>query len=158
MLDTVKKANSSIGFLRQNLQIHQKHIKANVYKALLWPQNGYASTMWDPFTQENQNKIDIVQRRAARFAWNNYRCEAIVMRMHVLWAKWVNEIWKNNIFGRNNKIKHYFYYFIAVCTCKAYFWHEISTWTVCYQYSRPFRYYYVHGPKNSLPRHPLRTM
>ena len=94
MLDTVKKANSSIGFLRQNLQIHQKHIKANVYKALLWPQNGYASTMWDPFTQENQNKIDIVQRRAARFAWNNYRCEAIVMRMHVLWAKWVNEIWK----------------------------------------------------------------
>ena len=27
----VKKANSSIGFLRRNLQIHQKHIKANAH-------------------------------------------------------------------------------------------------------------------------------
>ena len=57
-------------------------------------------------------------------------------------SQWVNEsmsqIWKNKSFGRNNKIKHYFYLkcllqFIAACTCKAYFWHEISTWAVCYQ-------------------------
>ena len=34
----VKKANSSIGFLRRNLQIHQKHIKANTYKTLAGPQ------------------------------------------------------------------------------------------------------------------------
>ena len=30
----VKKANSSIGFLRRNLQIHQKHIKANAKRVL----------------------------------------------------------------------------------------------------------------------------
>ena len=34
----VKKANSSIGFLRRNLQIHQKHVKANTYKTLAGPQ------------------------------------------------------------------------------------------------------------------------
>ena len=45
----VKKANSSIGFLRRNLQIHQKHIKANAYKTLVRPQIEYASTIWDPF-------------------------------------------------------------------------------------------------------------
>ena len=50
----VKKANSSIGFLRRNLQIHQKHIKANAYKTIVRPQTEYASTIWDPFTQENQ--------------------------------------------------------------------------------------------------------
>ena len=49
-------------------------------------------------------------------------------------------------------------WFIAACTWKVHFWHEISTWAVCYHYSRPFRYYYVHGPKNSLPRHPLRSI
>ena len=71
----VKKAHSSIGFLRRNLQIHQKHIKANTYKTLAGPQIEYASTIWDPFTQENQNKLEVVQRRAARFACNNYRRE-----------------------------------------------------------------------------------
>lgn len=46
----VKRANLSIGFLRRNLQIHQKHIKANAYKTLVQPQIEYASTIWDPFT------------------------------------------------------------------------------------------------------------
>ena len=30
----VEEANSSIGFLRRNLQIHQKHIKANAKRVL----------------------------------------------------------------------------------------------------------------------------
>ena len=77
----VKKANSSIGFLRRNLQILQKHIKTNAYKTLVRPQIEYASTIWDPFTQENQNKIEMVQRRAARFACNNYRREVSVTTM-----------------------------------------------------------------------------
>ena len=76
----VKKASSSIGFLRRNLQIHQKDIKANAYKTLVRPEIEYASTIWDPFTQENQNKIEMVQRRAARFACNNYRREAFAER------------------------------------------------------------------------------
>ena len=41
----------------------------------------YASTIWDPFTQENQNEIEMVQRRAARFACNNCRREASVTTM-----------------------------------------------------------------------------
>ena len=77
----VEEANSSIGFLRRNLQIHQKHIKVNAYKTLVRPQIEYASTIWDPFTQENQNKIEMVQRKAARFACNNYRREANVTTM-----------------------------------------------------------------------------
>ena len=77
----VKKANSSIGFLRRNLQIQQKHIKSNAYKTLVRPQIEYSSTVWDPFTQENQNKIEMVQRRAARFVCNNYSREASVTTM-----------------------------------------------------------------------------
>ena len=77
----VKKASSSIDVLRQNLQIHQKHITANAYKTLVRPQIEYASTIWDPFIQESQNKIEMVQRRAARFACNNCRHKASVTTM-----------------------------------------------------------------------------
>ena len=77
----VERANSSIGFLRRNLQIHQKHIKANAYKTLVRPQMEYASTIWDLFTQENQSKIEMVQRRAACFACNNNRRKASVTSM-----------------------------------------------------------------------------
>ena len=73
----VRKANSSIGFLRRNLQIHQP----NAYKTLVRPQIEYASTIWDTFTLENQNKIEMGQRRTARFACNNHRREASVTNM-----------------------------------------------------------------------------
>lgn len=85
--NVVKTANSSIGFLRRNLQITQKHIKANAYKSLVRPQVEYASIIWDPFTQANQNKIEMVQRRAARYVNNNYNREASVTAMiaHLGW-------------------------------------------------------------------------
>ena len=77
----VERANSSIGFLRRNLQIHQKHVKANAYKTLVRPQIEYASTIWDLFPQGNQNKTEMVQRRTACFACNNYRHKASVTSM-----------------------------------------------------------------------------
>ena len=65
------KANSSIGFLRRNVQISQ-HIKSNVYKTLVRPQVEYAAAVWDPYTWENIDKLEMVQRRAARYVCNNY--------------------------------------------------------------------------------------
>ena len=41
-----KKTNSSMGFLRRNLQIHQKHIKTNAYKTLVRPQIEYAYILY----------------------------------------------------------------------------------------------------------------
>ena len=69
--NVVKKANSSTAFLRRNLQVPQAHIKANVYKTLVRPQVEYASIVWDPFTQANIDKIEMVQRRATRYVQNN---------------------------------------------------------------------------------------
>ena len=35
----------------------------------------YAAAVWDPYTKENQHKLDKVQRRAARYVCNNYMRE-----------------------------------------------------------------------------------
>ena len=57
-------AKSSITFLRINLQISQHHIKTNAHFTLVRPQVEYAAMVWDPYTKENIQKIEMVQRRA----------------------------------------------------------------------------------------------
>ena len=52
------KANSSIAFLRRNLQISQHHIKTNAYFTLVRPQVEYAAMVWYPYTMENIQKIE----------------------------------------------------------------------------------------------------
>ena len=72
-IDNIRtKADSFIGFLRRNFQISQEHIKTNVYNTLVRPQVEYAATVWDPYTGENIDKLEMVQRRAARYVCNNY--------------------------------------------------------------------------------------
>ena len=66
------KANSSVAFLRRNLQISQRHIKSNAYTTLVRPQVEYAAAVWDPYTKGNQHKLEMVQSRATRYVCNNY--------------------------------------------------------------------------------------
>ena len=64
------------------------------------------------------NEVRVIRSQLyERWKFNNYRYP-LKVRTDVLWVKWVNEswvnesmsqIWKNKSFGRNNKIKHYFY-------------------------------------------------
>ena len=65
-------ANGSLAFLRRNLKIAQTHIKANTYTTLVRPQLEYAAAVWDPYTEQNQDKLEMVQRRAARYVFNDY--------------------------------------------------------------------------------------
>ena len=76
-----KKANNSLAFLRRNLQISQHKIKAAAYTALVRPQLEYAAAIWDPYTKEKKNKLEMVQRRVARYVQNNYSRESSVTEM-----------------------------------------------------------------------------
>ena len=78
---TCSKANSSLAFLRRNLQISQTHIKAAAYTTPVRPQLEYAASIWDPYTSGKQNQLEMVQRRAARFAVKNYERKASVTKM-----------------------------------------------------------------------------
>ena len=85
--DVTKKANASLGFLRRNLRIGQENLKTSAYFTLVRPQLEYAAAIWDPYTQMYKNKIEMVQRRAARYVCNNYNREASVTTMikHLHW-------------------------------------------------------------------------
>ena len=82
-----KKANASLRFLRRNLRIGQEKLKTSAYFTLVRPQLEYAAAIWDPYTQTYKNKIEMVQRQAARYVCNNYNREASVSTMikHLHW-------------------------------------------------------------------------
>ena len=81
-IDTVtKRANQTISFLQRNLSSCPKDIKEASNKTLVRPQLEYAATVWDPATKTGINKVEAVQRRAARFCQNDYRRTSSVTSM-----------------------------------------------------------------------------
>ena len=66
------KANRTLGFLKRNLKINSTALKSTAYKTLIRPSLEYACTVWDPYTQRNIYKLEMVQRRAARFVLGRY--------------------------------------------------------------------------------------
>ena len=68
----VKKGNSMLGFLQRNLRINNQDTKASAYFTLVRPNLEYCSTVWSPHTSQAKHKIEMVQRRAARYATNRY--------------------------------------------------------------------------------------
>jgi len=73
------KANSTLGFLRRNLRGACRSIRAQAYLSIVRPKLEYASSVWDPHkrihsqTNKLEDKLEAVQRRAARFATGDYR-------------------------------------------------------------------------------------
>ncbi len=66
------KASRSLGFLNRNLHVKSRNIKEKAYLSLVRPQLEYATTVWDPYHQNQIDKVEKVQRRAARFVTNQY--------------------------------------------------------------------------------------
>lgn len=67
-----KKATSLLNLCRRNLHMCSDTTKEKAYKSIVRPHLEYASPAWNPHTAVNINKIEQVQRRAARFVLNNY--------------------------------------------------------------------------------------
>ena len=66
-------ASKILGFIRRNLSRCDSKVKVVAYKALVLPKLEYASTVWDPHQACLVDKLEMVQRRAARFVCNDYR-------------------------------------------------------------------------------------
>ena len=87
MDQTVKKANSTLEFLRRNLRVSNKETKSAACFSMARPILEYSSTIWSPCTKDYINKIEMVQRRAARYVTNRYRNTSSVTFMieHLEW-------------------------------------------------------------------------
>ena len=68
----IAKASRTIGFLRCNLYNCTKEVREATYCTLVRPTLEYASAVWDPFRTTDINRLEQVQRRAARFVHRNY--------------------------------------------------------------------------------------
>ena len=66
------KANRTLGFIKRNVKTKNEQVKELAYKTLVRPQVEYASSVWTPHTKVNILKIEMTQRRAARWVKNNY--------------------------------------------------------------------------------------
>ena len=75
------KANKTIGFLKRNLNINNTRIKETAYKSLVRPTVEYASSVWDPYQQNDKHRLEMVQRRAARYVTNRHHNTSSVNEM-----------------------------------------------------------------------------
>ena len=66
------KAKQVNNFLYRNLRECPTHIKSGCYKIMVRPVIEYAASVWDPYTLSNINKLESIQRTAARFCFNNF--------------------------------------------------------------------------------------
>ena len=68
----VKKANSTCAFLARNIPRCCRKVKQMAYTTYIRPTVEYASPVWDLHTKRYTNKIEMVQRRCARYVTGNF--------------------------------------------------------------------------------------
>ena len=79
--NVTRKAIKTLGFLRRDLTLAPKETKVVAYKAFVRPQLEYAAPIWNPHHQTEINRIEKVQRTAARWACRRWRNQSHVGEM-----------------------------------------------------------------------------
>ena len=67
---TTAAANRMLGFLRRTMYKCPQDLKEKAYMTTVRPKLEYCSSIWDPYQQKYIQKVEMVQRRAARVVKN----------------------------------------------------------------------------------------
>ena len=73
--------NRTLGFCKRNIRSKNPAIRSTAYKALVRPVLEYSSTVWSPHAKSGIDKLERVQRRAARWISNDYSYQSSVTTM-----------------------------------------------------------------------------
>ena len=73
--------NRTLGFIRGNIRTSSLKAKSLAYTSLVRPQLEYCSTVWDPHQLTLKCQLEVTQRRAARYACQNFHQTASVTEM-----------------------------------------------------------------------------
>ena len=77
--------NRPLGFIKRNVKTKSPKIREMTYQTIVCNQLEYASTIWDPHTQQFTHKIEMVQKRAAQWTMNDYaRPTSVTSLLHQL--------------------------------------------------------------------------
>ena len=68
----LNKDTQANAFFHQNLRHCPINIKCACYKSMVRSIVEFVSPVWDPCTIANINKLEAIQRAAARFCFNNF--------------------------------------------------------------------------------------
>jgi hypothetical protein len=68
-----KRAGSTLGFLRRNLRNCPKECRRLAYVALVRSTLEYGAVVWDPYAQQDIDRLERIQRQAARYITRDYR-------------------------------------------------------------------------------------
>ena len=121
--NTCKKAYSVLGFLQGNCPCK---VKADIHSTYVKPILEYAVMVWVPYTRCSINKLQSVQRHAARFVMSDYYSTNSVSAM-------LSDLKWNKIEIQNEEVRLIMFYkilhghvdmdlpdYVLVNTCKAY--------------------------------------
>ena len=78
---TISKGQRNLNLLRRNISSCSKSTKELAYKTLVRPVLEYASSAWDPHQTTQINKLEAVQRKAARFVTAEHSRQASVTKL-----------------------------------------------------------------------------
>ena len=67
-----KKASNTLNFIKRNLSDCSREVKAQAYLTMVRPQMEFASVVWDPCYNVDVDKLEKIQRRAARWVISDY--------------------------------------------------------------------------------------
>jgi len=76
-----KRANSALAFIKRNTHFCQRRIRVDAYCTYVRPILEYAAIVWSPYTNININKLESVQRRAARYVMSDFNRYSSVSEM-----------------------------------------------------------------------------
>ena len=76
-----KNANNTRSFPQRNISQCPKKTKELCYRTLVRPLKEYATVIWDPFTEANIGKLEMVQCRSAIMVCSDYRRTSSVSSM-----------------------------------------------------------------------------
>lgn len=74
-------ANRTLGFVKRNIVSRSQTVRTLAYKALVRPRLEYCASVWDPHTAKNTGRVEIIQRRAARYVLRRYHNTSSVTDM-----------------------------------------------------------------------------
>ena len=75
------RGSSILGFIRRNLKYCSMSLRETAYISLVRSILEYSAVVWDPHLKKDSDKLEAIQRRAARFVHNDYSKYSSVTQM-----------------------------------------------------------------------------